>query len=246
MKNNIKMIAIGFAVSLLPSISSAAGPHDGITCLGCHSTHFAVDDKIFAVKNEKMKNPLTRDNFDKLTAKNCLGCHELTELGGAGISPIHMHTTHPIGMIPNPKIADVPDNLLKSGMLDCISCHEAHPSNKNFKYLRVDTGKTGANIQNLCAVCHDSKVDYDTAGIKKLNDIKIFTAMDQEKGSGFYDRDKVVIQNETKSFIMPLGEIGDNDITPNYQNQPGWVYSPTINALDDFKNDTKKATPVKK
>jgi len=26
----------------------AAGPHDGITCLGgCHSAHFAVDDKIF-------------------------------------------------------------------------------------------------------------------------------------------------------------------------------------------------------
>jgi len=241
MKNNIKMIAVGFVLSLLPSVLSAAGPHDGITCLGCHSTHFAVDDKIFAVKNEKMKNPLTRESFDKLTAKNCLGCHELTELGGAGIKPVHMHTTHPIGMIPNPKIASVPDNLLKNGMLDCISCHEAHPSNKSFMYLRVDTGATGDNIQKLCAACHDSKVDYDSIGVKKLSDIKIFTAMDQEKGAGFYSRDTVIIANETKKYIKPLGKLPENDISPNYQNQPSWVYSPTINALDDFKT-----TPTKK
>jgi len=240
MKNSIKIVSIGLALSLLPSIASAAGPHDGITCLGCHSPHFAVDDKIFAVKNEKMRNPLTRDSFDKLTAKNCLGCHELVEYGGAGIKPIHMHSTHPIGMVPNPKIADVPENLLKNGMLDCISCHEAHPSNKSFMYLRVDTGSNGENIQKLCAACHSSKADMDSIGVKNADEIKIFTAMDQEKGAGFYDRDKVIIQNATKSYIMPLGENAPNDISPNFQNQPSWVYAPTVNALDDFKEDIRK------
>ncbi|QOY53729.1 hypothetical protein HUE87_07400 [Candidatus Sulfurimonas marisnigri] len=239
MKKGISGIALGLLIALAPNMLSAAGPHDGITCLGCHSTHFAVDDKLFAVKNTKMKNPLNRESFDKLTAKNCLGCHELTQFGGAGIRPVHMHTTHPIGMVPNPKIASVPKNLLKNGMLDCISCHEAHPSNKNFMYLRVNTNADGGNIQKLCAVCHDAKVDYDSAGIKKLSDIRIFSAMDQEKGSGFFLRDDVVIQNPTKSYIKPLGKLQENDIMPNYQNQPDWVYAPTVNPLDDFKDTAK-------
>ena len=73
-------------------------------------------------------------------------------------------------------------------MLDCVSCHEAHPSNKTFMYLRVDVGPTGDNIQKFCAACHDSKVDYASIGINRIDDIKIFSAMDQEAGSGFFDR----------------------------------------------------------
>lgn len=45
----MRMILLSLIVALVPTILSAAGPHDGITCLGCHSPHFAVDDKIFAV-----------------------------------------------------------------------------------------------------------------------------------------------------------------------------------------------------
>ena len=243
----MKSLKLAISVALVTMLSNsafAAGPHDSVTCLGCHSTHFAVDDKIFAVKNTVMKNPLTKENFDGLIAKNCLGCHELTQFGGAGIRPVHMHTTHPIGMVPNPKIASVPQSMLKDGRLDCVSCHEAHPSNKNFMYLRVDTGKEGENIQKLCAACHSAKADLTSVGVKKVSDIKIFSAMDQEKGSGFFSRDNVRIENKTKSYVKPLGPIGDNDIMPNYQNQPDWVYSPTINPLDDFKTtkSTKKST----
>lgn len=243
--NSLKLAFAMFFVSILSSNLFAAGPHDDVTCLGCHSTHFAVDDKILAVKNTKMKNPLTKESFEKLTAKNCLGCHELPEFGGAGIRPAHLHTSHPIGMVPNPKIASVPENLLKDGKLDCVSCHEAHPSNKNFMYLRADIGKGGEKVQNLCAVCHDAKVDYASAGIKSVNDIKIFSAMDQEKGSGFFMRDKVIIENKTPQYIKPLGKIPENDIMPNYQNQPDWVYAPTVNPLDDFKETPKKKTTKK-
>lgn len=243
---SLKLSAILASVSLLSASLFAAGPHGDITCLGCHSTHFAVDDKIFAVKNTKMKNPLTKKAFEKLVAKNCLGCHELTEFGGAGIRPAHLHTSHPIGMVPNPKIAKVPKNLLRDGKLDCISCHEAHPSNKNFMYLRADVGAEGDNVQKLCVVCHDSKVDLASIGVKKVQDIKIFSAMDQEKGAGYFDRDEVTTENKTPKYIKPLGKIPENDITPNFQNPPDWVYSPTINPLEDSKKSTKKTTTKKK
>ena len=245
----LKLSIVIVAFSFLSTTLFAAGPHDGVTCLGCHSTHFAVDDKLLAVKNTKMKNPLTKKSFDKLVAKNCLGCHELVEFGGAGIRPVHMHTSHPIGMVPNPKIASVPKNLLRDGKLDCISCHEAHPSNKNFMYLRADVGAEGDNIQRLCVVCHDAKVDLASVGIKKVEDVKIFSAMDQKKGSGYFHRDKVTTENKTTKYIKPLGKLQENDIMPNYQNQPDWVYSPTVNPLDDFKSKkkvTKKKTTKKK
>lgn len=226
-------------ISITSIFLNAAGPHDGISCLGCHSTHFAVDDKIFAVANKSLKNPLNDQLFDGMVAKNCLGCHQLPQFGGAGIRPIHLHTTHPIGMIPNSKIASVPENMLKDGRLDCVSCHEAHPSNKNFMYLRVDTDEGGSNIQKLCAACHSAKVDFSSVGVKSEKDIKIFSAMNQEKGAGFYDRDEVIIENKTKSYVKPLGKNNENDIVPNYQNQPSWVYSPEINPYETTSTDKK-------
>lgn len=214
---------------------NAAGPHEGVTCLGCHSTHFAVDDKIFAVANKSLKNPLNDKIFEGMVAKNCLGCHQLPQFGGAGIRPVHLHASHPIGMIPNTKIANVPDNMLKNGRLDCVSCHEAHPSNNNFMYLRVETGAAGENIQNLCAACHSAKADMASMGIKSEDDIKIFSAMDQEKGAGFFNRNEVIIENKTKSYIKPLGKT-ENDIIPNYQNPPSWVYAPEI---DPYAKEAK-------
>lgn len=229
-------------MAILSGSAFAAGPHDSVSCLGCHSAHFAIDDKIFAVKNTKMMNPRTKESFDGLVAKNCLGCHELVQFGGAGIRPVHMHTTHPIGMVPNPKIASVPKNMLKDGKLDCVSCHEPHPSNTNFMYLRVDIGKDGSNVQKLCAACHSSKADFKSVGIKKVEDIKIFSAMNQDLGAGYFSRDEVNIENKTPSYIIPLGKLGDNDIMPNYQNQPDWVYAPTVDPLKEFKKpEYKKA-----
>jgi len=241
-RKTLAFVALMLGISFGGTNLLAAGPHDAITCLGCHSAHFAVDHKLFAVKNTNQKNPLTKDNFEKLTAKNCLGCHQLSEYGGAGVRPVHMHTTHPIGMVPNPKIASVPKGMLKDGRLDCVSCHEAHPANKNFMYLRVDTGVEGENIQKLCAACHDAKVDYESAGINHVSDIKIFSAMDQRKGSGFFLRDEVTIENKTVEYIEPLGELPANDILPNYQNQPDWVYAPTKDPQAKLRSETTTTT----
>ena len=241
---NIKLAIVSFLFFVLGS-AFAAGPHDGITCIGCHSPHFAVAGKIFAVENTQTVNPLTGESIDQLAAPKCLGCHQVEALGGAGIRPIHLHTTHPLGIKPNPKIADVPDNLLTDGLLDCISCHEPHPSNTNFMYLRVNTGKTGEKLQNFCAVCHSAKADLKSMGIKKASDLKIFSAMDQSKGAGNFARDKVVISNKTKDYILPLGKNQPNDIMPNYQNPPSWVYSPDLSLIKKT-NKPKKRTKTKR
>jgi predicted CXXCH cytochrome family protein len=209
----------------------AAGPHEGITCLGCHSPHYAVDNKIFAVKNTIAKNPLTGESIQDLVASKCLGCHQTTELGGAGVKPIHLHTTHPLGIVPNKKIADVPENLLSKGKLDCISCHDPHPSNTNFMYLRVDTGAQGENLQNFCTACHSAKADLTAMGVTSGSEIQIFTSMNQEKGAGTYSRDEADISNETPEYVTPLGENKPNDITPNYQNPPDWVYAPDLSKI---------------
>lgn len=231
--------------SLLASVSLfAAGPHEAVSCLGCHSLHFAIDDKAFAVKNERMRLPITGEDLSKLTAQKCLGCHELPEFGGAGIRPVHLHTTHPIGVVPNPKIADMPNNLRRNNMIDCISCHDPHPSNKNFMYLRVDTGPEGDNIQKLCIACHSAKGDLEMIGVKSAKDIQMFTSMDQEKGAGFYPRDKVITNNTTPSYIRPLGKLQDNDLSPNYLNQPDWVYAPEV-TLEELQGLTAKEKAAK-
>lgn len=235
----IKLILPVLLLSIF-SIAQAGGPHEAITCIGCHSPHYAVDGKIFAVKNTKVTNPRTGESIDDLVASKCLGCHQVIEQGGAGIRPVHLHTTHPLGIKPNPKIADVPDNMLNKGRLDCISCHEPHPSNNNFMYLRVNVGAEGTEMQNFCGACHSSKANLASMGVKSGSQIKVFSAMDQQKGSGEYMRDKVLIQNDTPDYVTPLGENGPNDITPNYQNPPEWVYSPDLSRLNKKTSKSKK------
>ena len=223
-----KLGASVVAITISASTAYAFGPHDGLDCLGCHSPHFAVDDKIFAVKNVQITNPVNGQSLEGLSAAKCLGCHQLEQFGGAGIRPIHLHTTHPIGIVPNPKIASVPPKLLKDGKLDCISCHEPHPSNSNALYLRVDVGKGATNVQKLCAICHSAKANLESAGLD-LTNIQVFSAMDQEAGAGYFPVSEVRAQNQTPKYIKPLGPIPNNDLIPNYQAQPDWVYAPTIN-----------------
>ncbi len=228
----MKRIVAILALSIAPLF--AAGLHEAVACMGCHDIHYAVGDKAFAVHNEVMRNPRTQEELTGTTAAMCLGCHEISEYGGAGIRPIHLHTTHPMGMEPNPRIADVPQNLLKDGRLDCVSCHDPHTSNPNWMYLRVDTGTDGNDIQMFCVACHSAKGDLTVIGIESADEIEIFSSMDQEAGAGFFPRSEVVITNETPSYITPLGALPENSIVPNYMNPPSWVYAPEINALELF------------
>ena len=93
----------------------------------------------------------------------CLACHQDTDKGGQGYAPVSRHISHPFGLASvDPKVARVPADMLRDGRFECMSCHDPHPSNANFKYLRSDVGPKGEHVDRFCAVCHPRKADPDT------------------------------------------------------------------------------------
>lgn len=167
------VIVLALAV---PVMSFASGAHDGLNCVGCHGIHNAKGELIFAVEpNKKAINPKTKQLFTGTTAL-CLGCHETMDRGGMGIAAVSATHSHPFGVVPNAKVAIVSDVFLRDGKLECVGCHDPHPSNPNHKYLRVDTAK-GAKMGDFCAMCHGSKADAVA-----LKNMKIFNSMDERKG----------------------------------------------------------------
>ncbi|MDD4951357.1 MAG: cytochrome c3 family protein [Desulfovibrionaceae bacterium] len=149
----------------------AAGPHD-MECMECHSTHYAKGDYAIGVSpNDKAINPArtaikkTAADIDAL----CLGCHN----DEAGIMPVALQSSHPTGV--RPTYTNVPKQLLKDNMFSCVSCHNPHPSNPNYKYLIVatDGGKT---MGVFCAKCHPAQCDPSSIKVADTERIKSDTA----------------------------------------------------------------------
>ncbi|HET8538706.1 MAG TPA: cytochrome c3 family protein [Anaeromyxobacter sp.] len=164
------------AATLLPAAALAAGGHDAVGCTGCHSIHTAKGEIIFAVSpNKQVVNPKTKQPYTGTTAL-CLGCHEDSSKGGQGYAPVSSHMSHPYGLAAvDQKIAKVPPELLREGgRFECMGCHDPHPSNPYYKYLRVDTAK-GSKMDAFCAVCHPIKADVATVQEKAV----LFTSMDE-------------------------------------------------------------------
>jgi predicted CXXCH cytochrome family protein len=163
------------AVALAPLTAFAAGGHDAVGCTGCHSLHSAKGQIIFAVQpNTKYLNPKTKQPYAGTTAL-CLACHQDPDKGGQGFAPVSQHVSHPFGLDRvNPKVAKVPGELLRDGRFECIGCHDPHPSNPYYKYLRVDTNG-GKNIDKFCAACHAMKAEAGAG-----NAITFFTSMDEQ------------------------------------------------------------------
>jgi predicted CXXCH cytochrome family protein len=161
-------------LAVLPLSTLAAGGHDAVGCVGCHSIHTAKDQIIFAVSaNKQAVNPKTKQPYTGITAL-CLGCHEDTSKGGQGYAPVSGHVSHPYGLASvDPKVAKVPPQLLRDGRFECLGCHDPHPSNPYYKYLRVDTAK-GSKMDAFCAVCHPIKADADA-----VENVGFFTSMDE-------------------------------------------------------------------
>jgi len=178
----IRKLAITIAVVFLASATAyAAGGHESLGCTGCHDIHAAKGPIIFAVEaNKVLKAKKTNQPYQGVAAL-CLGCHAAPEQGGMGIKPISQHTTHPFGDKPNAKVARVPRQLLRDGRMDCVSCHDPHPSNPNYRYLRTDT-KGGSEMSSFCAVCHPAKAESAVAK-KAAKATKVFTSMDELKGA---------------------------------------------------------------
>jgi predicted CXXCH cytochrome family protein len=172
----LRGLVLAAVAAALPMSALAAGGHDSVGCTGCHAIHTAKDKIIFAVKaNTQVLNPKTKQPYTGTTAL-CLGCHEESSKGGQGYAPIAAHMSHPYGLTAvDSKIAKVPPELLRDGgRFECLGCHDPHPSNPYYKYLRVDTAK-GSKIDAFCAVCHPIKADVATVNEKAV----LFTSMDE-------------------------------------------------------------------
>ena len=62
-----------------------------------------------------------------------------------------------------PSKVKVPADLLRpNGSLGCMSCHDPHPSNPNYKYLQGKIAKS-SEMGKFCALCHAEKVDMAKA-----------------------------------------------------------------------------------
>ena len=169
-------ILLVLSFSLIPATLLASGGHDGLTCTGCHSIHEAKDALIFAVAGNKGDiSARTKQAYTGMTAL-CLGCHQTTEKGGMGIKPISGHMSHPYGLKSvNPRIARVPEEAMRNGAFDCVACHDPHPSNPNYRYLRFDPGANGVKMEVFCAACHPMKADPKAASAKPRG----FNSMDE-------------------------------------------------------------------
>ena len=174
----VKLLAV-LVVPMLPLAAHAAGAHDTVGCTGCHSIHNAKGDFIFEVPaNKKVTDPKTGQPVTGVTAL-CLGCHQPKDKGGQDIAPVFAHSSHPFATSDvNPKVANVPGEGMRNGKFaGCVGCHDPHPSNPNYRYLRVDT-QNGKNIEKFCAACHSSKADASS-----VQNVAFFTSMDERAGA---------------------------------------------------------------
>jgi predicted CXXCH cytochrome family protein len=137
-------------------------------CALCHSNHEGQGPVMLTEEpNTFTVNPHTGKTPDRI-ASLCLACHT-EEPDGAGYRPINLSTSHPMGVTPQ-KAAVPPASLGFAGekVLTCLSCHDEHPSNKNYAYLRWPL-KSKQDIPKFCGRCHSQYKDKLAAGIKDLS-----------------------------------------------------------------------------
>lgn len=147
-----RVVAMTLGVLLLPAGLWAFGPHDN-DCVECHGVHTAKGRALISVQPYESQNPSTGASVKDVSAL-CLGCHSPQ----GGILEVDLMKSHPIGI--TPKRAKVQAEYLSiEGALTCTSCHDPHPSNSNYKYLR---GKIAGSKEMgaFCALCHPEKREH--------------------------------------------------------------------------------------
>jgi predicted CXXCH cytochrome family protein len=168
----VRLVLILAAV-VLPSRSLATGGHDAVGCMGCHSVHAGRGAVAFALPaNTTVLDPRTGKANETISAL-CLACHAEPKEGGRGAAPVSSHFNHPFSVAKvNPKLARVPPELLRDGRFECVGCHDPHPSNPNYRYLRVAVTRA-PTLSELCSLCHPRKADPAARAPS------LFTSMDE-------------------------------------------------------------------
>lgn len=146
------ILLLTMSVMILVGRGAVWAQHDN-NCKDCHSIHDAKGGKIIAVAPDlKDVNPVTKKPLSGISSL-CLGCHS-----GEGGPEISIMKSHPVGVVPNPKKAQVPAEWLRDGgLFECSSCHDFHPNVTNYRYLRIDVGPNGNDLGKFCAICHADK-----------------------------------------------------------------------------------------
>ncbi|MGA1874251.1 MAG: cytochrome c3 family protein [bacterium] len=146
-----------FIFLLIPAIAVAGEGHE--ECALCHGAHTAtgVGTALLTEKpNTTTINPVTGQPLERIEAI-CMACHA-DEPDGLGYRPVKMENTHPCGMIPQRLVLPESAKGFKGqeDQLTCMGCHDPHPSNANYMYLRGPQVSAG-NTQAFCIWCHPAQ-----------------------------------------------------------------------------------------
>ncbi len=154
------LVAAGIIGLLIPTLA-LAGPHDD--CTLCHGVHSGQGPVILTeTPNTTTINPRTGKPLKRI-GQLCLACHA-AEPDGAGYRPVDLNHTHPVGFTPDPTKVTLPAEAKgfrgEEEDLTCTGCHDQHPSNPNYMYLRWPS-EGGDNLSIFCAKCHPKQSRSD-------------------------------------------------------------------------------------
>ncbi len=138
-----RRLIIAIILTIFP-LSAYGGGHED-----CNICHEDTEEYALIVKpGSEIINPTTRKPYGKVD-RLCVSCHEF-----------HSKSSHPVGIVPNPERVDVPKEALgfkgQEGRISCMSCHNPHPKNTNYKYLRWPPENVW-NLARFCTNCHTSQ-----------------------------------------------------------------------------------------
>jgi len=158
-KLKILIISVFFCYLVALPVVVWAGGHEA--CGMCHKDVEGNTHELVIEPDYQQLNPITGRPFNRNDAL-CMACHSFR----------HGRTIHPVGIIPNPNKVILPaESRGFSGQeneIGCWSCHDPHPDNKNYMYLRwLEAGDQ--NLANFCvAKCHTSFAKPDLSSRIKL------------------------------------------------------------------------------
>ena len=129
------------------TIEPAYGEKSHENCNLCHKDVSGENYKLLVDTNSKAINPSTDKAYGRIDSL-CVSCHDLKS-----------KTSHPVGVIPTGEV-DVPTEALgfpgQEDKISCLSCHNPHPENANYKYLRWPP-ENQYNLAQFCLSCHINK-----------------------------------------------------------------------------------------
>ena len=153
----ILLFLIGLFCTAWPKFSIAGEGHE--ECSICHGVHTAKEFRLFPMGlNTKIINPNTKKKLGELDAL-CMRCHA-TKPEGEGIRVLDLAKKHYFGgKATIVKLPLASRQFLKGqeDLLTCLGCHDPHPANTNYCYLRTEKGINifdKKDIKKFCQWCH--------------------------------------------------------------------------------------------